>query len=317
MQLSNTTIDTMTTTTPTPSLTDLIQPGNVAVVTGASSGIGRAAALQWAAAGMHVYMLDIDGPELTAAAAAAGSSTVKAITVDVADEAAMKKVADDLFSAHETCHVLFNNAGVGLGGGALTETSTVVKTLGVNFYGPLHGCLAFVPRMKEKGQAGIVINTGSKQGITMPPGNLTYNVSKAALKCYTEGLEHEFMKERTQGTGKLRAALLVPGWVNTSILLKAERVNKGADFDVDKVFFHEDKPQSGAWMPKQVIDFLVQEVDKGKFYVICPDNDVDRETDNLRMTWTMQDITEDRPPLSRWHPDYKDKFTEFLKANKK
>ena len=306
------------TTTTIPSLTDLIQPGNVAVVTGASSGIGRAAALEWAAKGMHVYMCDIDGPELTAAATAAvGSSTVKAVKVDVADEAAMKKVADEVFASHETCHVLFNNAGVGLGGGALTETSTVVKTLGVNFYGPLHGCLAFVPRMKEKGQAGIVINTGSKQGITMPPGNLTYNVSKAALKCYTEGLEHEFMKERTQGTGKLRAVLLVPGWVNTSILLKAERANKGADFDADKVFFHEDKPQPGAWMPKQVIDFLVQEVDKGKFYVICPDNDVDREIDNLRMTWTMQDITEDRPPLSRWHPDYKDKFTEFLKANKK
>ena len=62
----------------------------------------------------------------------------------------------------------------------------------------------------------------------MPPGNLTYNVSKAALKAYTEGLEHEFMKERTAGTGQLRAALLVPGWVNTSILLKAERVQKGA-----------------------------------------------------------------------------------------
>lgn len=151
----------------------------------------------------------------------------------------------------------------------------------------------------------------------MPPGNLTYNISKAALKAYTEGLENEFMKQRTTGNGKLRAVLLVPGWVNTSILLKAERVQKGADFDVNNVFFHEDKPQSGAWMPKQVIDFLVQEVDDGKFYVICPDNDVDRETDNLRMTWTMQDITQDRPPLSRWHPDYKDKFTEFLKANKK
>ena len=117
----------------------------------------------------------------------------------------------------------------------------------------------------------------------MPPGNLTYNISKSALKCYTEGLEHEFMKERTEESGKLRAVLLVPGWVNTSILLKAERVNKGSDFDADKVFFHEEKPQPGAWMPKQVIAFLVQEVDKGRFYVICPDNDVDRETDNLRM----------------------------------
>ena len=69
-------------------------------------------------------------------------------------------------------------------------------------------------------------------------------------------------------------------------------------------------------MPQQVIDFMVDELDKGKFYLICPDNDVDRETDNLRMTWTMQDITQDRPPLSRWHGDYKDKFADYLSENK-
>lgn len=303
-------------------LSELMQPGKVAVVTGASSGIGRAAALRWASCGMHVWMLDIDATELAVAAkmvqeAAGEGSTITAVTVDVSDEAGMKKVADDVFAAHSTCHVLFNNAGIGLGGGALTETSTVTKALGVNFYGPLNGCLAFVPRMKEKGEPGMVVNTGSKQGITMPPGNLTYNISKAALKAYTEGLEHELMKERTTGTGQLQAVLLVPGWVNTSILLKADRAKKGADFDLGKVFFHEDKPQSGAWMPSQVIDFLIQEADKGLFYVICPDNDVDPETDKLRMTWTMQDVTEGRAPLSRWHPDYKDKFTEFLQAHKK
>jgi len=151
----------------------------------------------------------------------------------------------------------------------------------------------------------------------MPPGNLTYNMSKAALKCYTEGLEHEL---RAQEGGKLRAALLVPGWVNTSIMLKsirAEKLAKGEPFDASTVFFHEEKPAQGAWMPQQAVDFMIQELDKGKFYIICPDNDVDRETDNLRMTWTMQDITEDRPPLSRWHPDYTDKFAAFVEANKK
>ena len=70
-------------------------------------------------------------------------------------------------------------------------------------------------------------------------------------------------------------------------------------------------------MPQQVVDFMMEQLDQGKFYIICPDNDVDRETDNLRMTWTMQDITQDRPPLSRWHPDYKDKFNAFLEENKK
>jgi hypothetical protein len=196
--------------------------------------------------------------------------------------------------------------------------------------------------MKDSKEPGIIVNTGSKQGITMPPGNLTYNMSKAALKCYTEGLEHELRS--SDDSNHLRSALLIPGWVNTSIALKQvrqEKKEKGEDFDPSTVFFHEDKPAAGAWMPQQVCDFLIQgkpiyynfiflikrfyitskhssssELDKGKFYIVCPDNEVDRETDNLRMTWTMQDITLNRPPLSRWHPDWKEKFNEFLSSNK-
>lgn len=231
----------------------------------------------------------------------------------------MEELSKLVFSNGGKCHFLMNNAGVSKGGGALTEMDSVLFTMGVNTYGPIHGCLAFVPKMKDSKEVGLVVNVGSKQGITCPPGNLTYNMSKAALKCYTEGLEHD-LRNMEGGNGDLRAALLVPGWVNTSILLKKLRADKLAkgetDFDADSVFFHEAKPAKDAWMPQQVVDFMVQELDKGLFYIICPDNDIDRETDNLRMTWMMQDVTQDRPPLSRWHPDYKDKYDDFLKANK-
>ena len=164
-----------------------------------------------------------------------------------------------------------NNAGTGTGGGAIdTPIDIVRKTMDVNLYGPIHGVQSFVPKMKESGQPGIIINTGSKQGITMPPGNLTYNMSKAALKCFTEGLEHELMKERRSDSGgKLRAALLVPGWTNTSIALKLAR-DKAPDkskFDSNSVFFHEDKPADGAWMPQQVVDFMISELDQNRFYV--------------------------------------------------
>lgn len=212
-----------------------------------------------------------------------------------------------------------NNAGIGAGGGVMAPLGDWQKTLGVNSWGPIHGCQAFLPAMKAflNGAPGLIINTGSKQGITMPPGNLAYNVSKAALKCYTEGLEHELRSE--DGCG-IRAALLVPGWVNSSIALKSDRMRaekSNETFNPDDVFFHEGKPAAGAWMPDQVVDFMLQELQKGRFYIICPDNDVDRATDNLRMTWTMQDITEDRPPLSRWHPDFKDSFAQFLEINKR
>eukprot|EP00957_Ditylum_brightwellii_P021328 1608725-Ditylum_brightwellii.AAC.1 len=85
----------------------------------------------------------------------------------------------------------------------------------------------------------LVVNTGSKQGITMPPGNLSYNVSKAALKAYTEGLEHELSTERRDESTKvkIRAALLIPGWTNTSIALKDARAkaqSSGETFDASK-----------------------------------------------------------------------------------
>lgn len=304
-----------------------LRDGNTAVITGASSGIGRAVAKRCASLGMNVYLADVDEAELTGAVDVVRSSsprpsdrTIEGVVCDVSDPDAVSSIAERVFEESGACHLLMNNAGTGAGGGAMTDAGVVSRVMGVNAHGPIHGCLSFVPRMRESGEPGLIVNTGSKQGITMPPGNLTYNVSKAALKAYTEGLEHELAAERREEGGKLRAALLVPGWVNTSIFLKAMREKAkevGEKFDVDKVFFHEDKPAEGAWMPDQIVDFMMEELDKGRFYIICPDNDVDRETDNLRMMWTMGDIVNDRPPLSRWHPDYKDEFEAFLAANKR
>jgi len=307
-------------------ITEYLKEGNTAVITGASTGIGRATAVMCAARGMHVWLADIDEAENLQArdavrsAAKSGEQKIEAVTVDVADPAALEALRDRVFADGGACNFLMNNAGTGLGGGALTPMDMFHKVMGVNAYGPIHGVVAFLPKMKESGQPGLIVNTGSKQGITMPPGNLTYNVSKAALKAYTEGLEHELGKERRESGGKLRAALLVPGWTNTSIAVKSGRAKaakEGKTYDDSSAFFSEEKPASGAWMPKQVVDFMLEELSKGRFYIICPDNDVDQETDKLRMTWTMQDITQDRPPLSRWHPDHADKFKEFLAANGK
>jgi NAD(P)-dependent dehydrogenase (short-subunit alcohol dehydrogenase family) len=307
-------------------LTEFMQHGYTAVVTGASSGIGRSACMKFASSGMNVWMIDVDATELSLAQkdtkekyAKYDDQLILAEVVDVSDYGAVSNLAKQVFETTGKCHILMNNAGIGLGGDSMTDISILDKVMKVNTYGPIHGCLAFVPLMKESNEPGIIINTGSKQGITMPPGNLCYNMSKSALKVYTEGLEHELMTARTMGNGKLRAVLLIPGWVNTSIALKTNRhkaAEKGEVYDDEQAFFHEGKPHSDAWMPSQVIDYMQEEIDIGHFYIVCPDNDVDRLTDNLRMTWTMQDVTENRPPLSRWHPDYKEAFAEYLKQEK-
>jgi len=150
----------------------------------------------------------------------------------------------------------------------------------------VNGVRAFAPKMMEQDAPSIIVNCGSKQGITNPPGNAAYNVTKSALKTYTEALEHEL--RNTQGCA-VRAALLIPGWTTTRD--------------------HEHRP--GAWLPDQVIDFMVAALDKGDFYILCPDGETTPEMDHTRILWAAGDIIENRPPLSRWHADYKDAFEEF------
>lgn len=68
----------------------------------------------------------------------------------------------------------------------------------------------------------------------------------------------------------------------------------------------------GAWLPEQVIDMLIEGITRGDFDILCPDSDVTRDIDNRRIRWAAQDITENRPALSRWHPDHSATFTRFL-----
>lgn len=75
-----------------------------------------------------------------------------------------------------------------------------------------------------------------------------------------------------------------------------------------------EKP-AAAWTAEQVADFMFERLEAGDFYILCPDNDVTREMDQKRMAWAIGDIIENRPALSRWHPDYKDAFAAFMTEN--
>jgi NAD(P)-dependent dehydrogenase (short-subunit alcohol dehydrogenase family) len=289
--------------------------GRVAVVTGAAGGIGLALAQRFLAFGMKVALADTDVAEVEAAARdlaqSFGSENVLAVGADVSELAALERLRDVAWQRLGPVSVLVNNAGTGLGGGPWERYDEWKRVLDVNLWGVINGVHAFLPRMLETGLEGLVINTGSKQGITCPPGNTPYNVSKAGVKVLTESLQHQL--RNTPGS-RISAHLLVPGWTDTAINRKAarDRARLGGN---DRAEVETTPPRpSGAWTSEQVVDFLLVAIAKGDFYVLCPDNEVSAETDRKRIAWAAGDLIEGRPPLSRWHPDYADAFKKFAQS---
>jgi NAD(P)-dependent dehydrogenase (short-subunit alcohol dehydrogenase family) len=283
----------MTTMTNHPAFT----PGAVAVITGGASGIGLAAAKKLASLGLRVCIADLGADRLAragdavAAFAPGGAADVMISETDVSrvdDLVALEGAVRARFGGTD---VLMNNAGIQHETSALGPAAEWKRVLDVNLWGVVHGTQVFVPGMLTRERPGLVINTGSKQGITTPPGNPAYNVSKAGVKAYTEALQHEL---RNTPGARLAAHLLVPGFVFTGLTAGART----------------EKP-AAAWTPEQTVDFMMEKLAAGDFYILCPDNDVPRSLDERRILWAAGDIVENRPPLSRWHPDHGEAFAAF------
>ncbi len=267
-----------------------IAPGRVAVITGAASGIGLATAQRLAAAGMRLCLADIDEAALAQAAETMPNTDVLTVPTDVSKLAAIQNLHDRALERFGEVALLMNNAA--REGGALSESperwSAILDT---NLGGVIHGVQVFSPGMVAQGTPCAIVNTGSKQGITTPPGNTAYNVSKAGVKVLTEALAHDLR----QAGAPISVHLLIPGFTFTGLTRKRTQV----------------KPDA-AWTPEQVVDMLLDGMDRGDFYILCPDNDVTREMDEKRIRWAVEDIIQNRPALSRWHPDYKDAFAAYM-----
>ena len=276
-----------------------IQPGRAAVITGAASGIGLAAARRFAAMGMKVVIADLAGDQLHRAAAEViaeargGASDVCVVPTDVARLDEVLRLKEAAFDACGDVAVLMNNAGIGGGLGKPWESyDRWRQILEVNLWGVVHGVHAFTPALIDQAAPSAIINTGSKQGITNPPGSAAYNVSKSGLKTLTEQLSFSLSTEAPQ----ISVHLLVPGFTHTGITSGGGSAEK----------------PPGAWTGDQVADFMLERLAAGDFYILCPDNMVTREVDNLRMEWAMGDLIGNRPALSRWRSEFKDAFDEFM-----
>jgi NAD(P)-dependent dehydrogenase (short-subunit alcohol dehydrogenase family) len=252
--------------------------GKVAVITGGASGVGRAIGARLVREGARVVLADIDQARLDSVTAEIGAEA--GIVVDVTKEGSVDALADQVFDRFEAAHIVFNNAGVGLGEAKRKIWDLPLNDwrwgIDVNVLGVVHGIKAFVPRMLVSGEEGVVINTSSVNGgLRSLPNTPIYAATKAAVTSISEVLYQQLLREG----GKVRAAVLFPGpnTVNTAIM--ASNLVRPADYA------GETPPDSVAYRtmeelvrttglklaltePEEVADFAVDGVRQGRFWLL-------------------------------------------------
>lgn len=302
--------------------------GRVAVIVGAAGGIGRAVVLRCAGLGMKVVVADIDEADAKAVkdecvAAGASADDVLVLHCDVRKEADLQALKRETWAKFGGCHFLMNNAGIQSNGqcSPYDHPDRWQRIIETNLLGVYYGGLAFVDAMVAQDEPCIVVNTGSKQGITAPPGDAAYNVSKAGVKALTEALQH---KLRTTTSCKVNAFLLVPGFTATMIFTRGQQWIQGSQFDAakaqnEKVYDGQASREAavakwqarGAWSSDEVVDELFKTLRVGTpFYIICQDHETTRAQDQGRMQWAFDDVLFRRAPLSRWSEQYKNEYKE-------
>ncbi|OPG09426.1 short chain dehydrogenase [Streptomyces sp. GKU 895] len=189
--------------------------GQLVLVTGAGSGIGRATAYAFAESGARVIAVDRDAEAAARTAEMSrllGAPEAWAETVDVSDEQAMEKLADKVAAAYGVVDVLVNNAGIGLSGSFFATTpEDWKKVLDVNLWGVIHGCRLFGRQMAERGQGGHIVNTASAAAYQPSKALPAYSTSKAAVLMLSECLRAELAGQ------DIGVSAICPGFVNTNI----------------------------------------------------------------------------------------------------
>ena len=255
----------------------------VAVVTGGASGVGRALARAFLGEGMKVVLADVEASALEAAAQelSASGGTVTPVETDVRNVESVQSLADRVFAEHGACHLLCNNAGVSVANLNVWETTPNDWTWvhGVNVHGVVHGIQAFVPRMLESGEEGLILNTSSGDGGVAPLAEQSvYASSKAAVSILTECLAAQLAAQQT----RLRAAIFYPsgGMLATGIwttkrnrpgeLARERPVPEGTEMTFDQ--FMATMKKAGIELPVQDLDelaqFALQGIRNGDFVIM-------------------------------------------------
>lgn len=275
-----------------------IRKDAVAVITGAAVGIGYAIAERLAREGMKLVLLDKNIPALSNAIKRLRTKFPELTIHHVYGDITSPKVQQNLhYIAVSTGEIgiLVNNSAIHPGANPWEDLPKWRSLMEVNFWSVLMLQEKFIQTLSQQQQQSAIVNLGSKEGITTPPGNAAYSVSKAAIRVLTEQLAHEL---RERYFGKISAHLLIPGFTYTPM-------------NFPDVSFDSPKPDA-PWHADQVAERLLQGMAQDDFYIFCEDNEVTWELDQRRMQWSADDLIQNRPALSRWHPEWMQQFKDYV-----
>lgn len=275
-----------------------IQENCVAIVTGAAVGIGFAMSKRLAAIGMKVILFDVNQTLLDIALDKISeiypTAELKAIVGDVSDANSRNMLYEQAVSFGDIS-LIVNNAAVMKEADPWESSPNWHDCMEVNFWSVLAMQQLFTDYLLKQNYPSAIVNLGSKEGITTPPGNAAYSVSKAAVKILTEQLAYEL---RESSNPQVSAHLLIPGYTFTPM--------NYPEMTEDTV-----KP-TAMWSADQVVERMLEGMSRNDFYIFCEDNEVSWELDQLRLQWSADDMILNRPALSRWHPDYREKFKQSI-----
>ena len=245
----------------------------------------------------------------------AARGNVQAFAMDVSDLAQNQALCDKTYDRFKACHLVLFNAGINTGIGSTPiaggENGMGIvkwrKTIEVNLWGTINGLHCFVPRMlaHTDGIAAIVAATSSRQGLTLNPGDTAYVISKVGQRAVMESVEHEL---RNLPDHKLRGVLLCPGRTVTDIVAAIQDGNGDASAAAR---MREDLAATwgpDAMPPTHCVEVLFEAIEKGNFYAVCTDHCKTKDACLGEVTSSAEDVVLNRPPLSRWHPDFQDAF---------
>lgn len=264
--------------------------GKVAVITGAASGIGRALADRAVREGMAVALADVEREPLLRAEAelAEAGARVMAVKTDVARAADLEALAEAVISTLGGAHLLFNNAGVAVGGRVWENTVDDWDwIMGVNMMGVVHGIRVFVPVMLEQGDECHIVNTASMAGLVSGPGLGAYKVTKFGVVALSETLHFEL----GEADANIGVSVLCPGFIRT-------RINTSHRNRPDRSVVTEanilDEGVAGGKDPRLIADYVFEGIRSGKLYLLPHEGSGDRVVHRAT-----EIVAEAAPPLER------------------